>query len=130
MTPRTFATISAITSLSFGVVGLVMPQVLGKAFGVEFDLTAMALARLASAAYVGYAVLAWLARDVTDPVASRAVAGANAVSWALSAVVVATAIASGVGDGRLWIMVGMQVVFAVGWSLAYGRRPVIVARTT
>ena len=119
MSSRNLATIAAITSLFFGGVGLALPEVFGKAFGNEFDATATALVRLACASYVGFAVLAWLARDLTDPTAWRAVAGANAVSWAVSAVVMALAVMSGLGNTGVWALVAMQVAFGVVWSVAY-----------
>ena len=130
MSSRNLATIAAITSLLFGGVGLALPAVFGKAFGIEFDATATALVRLACASYLGFAVLAWLARDLTDPTAWRAVAGANAVSWAVSAVVMALAVMSGLGNTGVWALVVMQVAFGVVWSVTYvqtragGRRPV------
>lgn len=128
MTPRTVATVAAITSLIFGAVGLVLPQVIGTAFGMTFDPTATALVRLASSSYLGYAVLAWLARELSDPAAWRAVAGANAVSWALGAVVLAGAITSGLGDARAWALVAMQVVFTIAWALTYVRAPSAMER--
>ena len=129
MTLRTLPTIAAITSLFFGGVGLLAPQMLARTFGVESDMTATAttLARLASAAYIGYAVLAWLARDVSDPAAWRAVAAANTVSWTLSAVVAVFALSSGVGSAAAWAVIALQVAFAVAWSLSFMRRPIAVA---
>ena len=121
MTPKVLATLAAATSLLFGVAGLAVPQVFGTAFGLTLDPTSTALVRLACASYIAFGVLAWLARDLTDAAAWRAVAGASAVSWGLSAVVVATAIVSGLGDSRAWVMVAMQIVFAVAWSLVLVR---------
>jgi hypothetical protein len=128
MTPRTIATVAAVTSLLAGAIGLVAPQALGSAFGLQVDETAAALIRLACAAYIGFAALAWLARDLTDPAAWRAVAGANAVSWALSSVVVATALVSGVGDARVWVMVAMQVAFALAWATVLLRAPLALGQ--
>lgn len=126
MSSRNLATIAAITSLVFGGVGLALPVAFGRVFGIELDGTATALVRLACASYVGFAVLAWLARDLTDPRAWRAVAGANAVSWAVSAVVTALALVSGLGNVGAWALVAMQVVFGAAWSVAYIRtRPVM-----
>jgi hypothetical protein len=121
MTPRTTATAAAVTSLVFGAAGILAPGSLGSAFGISMDPTATALARLACAAYLGYAALAWLVRDVADRGAWRAVAGANSLSWGLSACVVAAAVASGMGDARTWAVVVLQAFFAAAWALAYGR---------
>ena len=123
MTPRTLATVAAITSLIFGTVGLVLPQVIGTAFGMTFDPTATALVRLASSSYLGYAVLCWLARGLVDPAAWRAVAGANFVSWVLGAAVLSAGITSGLGDSRGWAFVAMQAGFSLAWALTYVRAP-------
>jgi hypothetical protein len=127
MTPRTTATVAAVTSLVFGAAGIIAPESLGAAFGIVLDPTGLALARLACAAYLGYAALAWLIRDVTDPGAWRAVAGSNSLSWGVSACVVAAAVISGLGDPRVWAVVAMQALFAAAWALAYGRVPASVA---
>lgn len=123
MTPRTVATVAAITSLIFGSVGLIQPQFMTTAFGIEATPTVLALGRLLSASYLGMAVLAWLARGLTDTAAWRAVAGANAVSWALSAVVLAIALVSGLGSSPAWALVAMQLVFTLVWSMTYVRAP-------
>lgn len=123
MTPRMVATVAAITSLLFGSVGLIQPQLMTTAFGIEATPTVLALARLLSASYLGMAVLAWLARGLTDSAAWRAVAGANAVSWGLSAVVLAIALVSGLGNSSAWAMVAMQLVFTLLWSMTYVRVP-------
>ena len=99
---------------------------LARTFGVESDMTptAATLARLASAAYIGCARPGRLSRDVSDPVAWRAVAAANTVSWTLKAVVARLAIGSGVGSVPAWAVVALQVAFAGGWSLSFPRRPI------
>ena len=91
------------------------------AFGVNLDKTAEALARLACASYVGFGVLAWLARDLTDASAWREVAGASAVAWALGAVVTAIARGSGLGGVQGWLNVAIQGIFTLAWSLVYAR---------
>ena len=121
MTPRLVARVAALTSLVFGAGGLVVPQMMATAFGAGLDPMGMALARLASASYIGFAVLAWLARDLTDPSAWRAVAGADAIAWALGALVLMVAILSGLGDARAWALVALQVLFALAWSLVLVR---------
>jgi hypothetical protein len=130
MTRRIVATVTALTSLVFGAGGLVAPQTMAIGFGARLDPMGMALVRLACASYVGYGVLAWLARDLTDPGAWRAVAVANIVSWALSAAVLGVAILSGLGDARAWALVALQVAFTVAWSLAYLRAPSAAERAT
>ena len=126
MSFRTLARANAVTSLGFGLVGLIVPSVIASAMGLELDGIAVWLARLASTAYLGYAVLAWLSRDVADPVATRAIVAGNAVAWTLGAVVVAGALVAGFGEPRAWAFVVIQVAFATAWSLMLARAPLAV----
>ena len=126
MSPRTLSPIAAVTSLVIGGLGLVAPGALAAPLGVTLDPTGVAVARLACAAYLGYAVLAWLARDLTDAAAWRAIAAANAAGWGISAAIVAFGIGSAGLEGAAWLMVATQVAFALAWASAYVRvaRPV------
>ncbi len=121
--PRTVALAGAITSTSTGILGLLIPDLLASAAGVDPDAVVTTLIRLACAAYLGYGLLAWLARNVTDVVAWRAIATANAVSWGLSACALAIGLGSGLGAAWIWILVAIQVVFAVAWASALVRTP-------
>jgi uncharacterized membrane protein YfcA len=121
MAPRTVATANVFVSLLLGGIGFIAPQAMATAFGVNLDQIGEVLARLACASYVAFGVLAWLARDLTDPGAWRAVAGASAVGWTLGAAVTAVGRASGLGGVQGWLIVAIQVVFAVAWVLVYAR---------
>lgn len=115
MTRRALATISAAFGLVVGGIGLVAPATLAETFGVTLDGVAVELARLACASYVAFGVLTWLARDIDDPIAWRAVAAGNLTGWGLSGVVAALALASGYGTGTTWIILVLQIVFASAW---------------
>jgi len=115
MTRRALATISAAFGLVVGGIGLVAPATLAGTFGVTLDGVAVELARLACASYVAFGVLTWLARDIDDPIAWRAVAAGNLTGWGLSGVVAALALASGYGTGTTWIILVLQIVFASAW---------------
>jgi hypothetical protein len=118
--------INAVTSLAFGAAGLLLPAALASALGLNLDGIAVVLVRLASTAYLGFAVIAWLSRDVSDPVARRAISAGNAVAWGLGAAVVTGALVAGFGETRTWAMVVLQVSFATAWSLTLARAPLAV----
>ena len=88
---------------------------LGAFFGIQMDATSTALIRLVSASYVGFGVLDWAALDLTDRAAWRVVAVGNTTGWALGGVVMATALASGLGNAIAWSMVAIQVAMTIGW---------------
>ena len=115
MNRRNVALVGATVGAGFGVVGLIVPGFFATLFGIQIDETTTALIRLACASYVGLAVLDWMARDVTDAAAWRAIAVGSAIGWALSAVVIATALMSGLGSPMAWLMVAVQVTMALAW---------------
>jgi hypothetical protein len=122
MSLRSLATLAAITSALFGVLGIIVPgQMTSTLFGVELDVIGTTLVRLTCAAYIGYAVLAWSARDLTEARARRAIAVSNSVAWGLSGIVLALGLLSGLGVARAWAVVAMQVLFAAAWALALVR---------
>lgn len=130
MSYRIVATTAAIDSLIFGAMGLAIPGQLAQVLmDMELDPVAETLVRLVCAAYIGYALIAWLLRDAADPAVRRAVALSNAAAWGLSAGVVAAALVSGIGTSRVWILVAMQVVFAIAWAVTLLRVRVTAART-
>ena len=73
-------------------------------------------ARLLGASYLGYAAIAWFAKDVTDLAAVRAIALGSIVSWAISAVITATIIVTGLAGAQAWVLVAVEAAFAAAWA--------------
>lgn len=121
MSPNRLARVAAASSIFFGLAGIAVPEAFATAFGVSLDATGLAVARLACASYVGLGILDWMARDLTDAAAWRAIASGNLAGWAISGVVVVASILGGLGDARAWIIVALQAAFALAWALAHGR---------
>jgi hypothetical protein len=114
-TRRFMTTASGISVLS-GLAALFAPAQMGALFGITLTDVAVSQARLLGAAYLGYAVIAWFARDVTDRTAGRAIALGSALSWAISAVVTVMAVASGLAGSQAWLLVVVEAVFATAWA--------------
>ena len=127
MQPRNLALVGAALGAGFGLVGLVLPGSLAGLFGggISLDATETGLVRLLCASYAGLGALNWVARNLADPAAWRAIAVGNATGWGISGVVAATALASGLGDPVAWMVVALQVVMTVAWLsvLARNRQP-------
>jgi len=117
MRPRNVALVGAALGAGFGVVGLIVPESLAALFGegIPLDATATGLVRLLCASYVGFGVLNWAARDLSDGAAWRVLAVGNATSWAISGAVAAIALASGVGNSVAWVVVALQLVMTIAW---------------
>lgn len=115
MEPRNMALLGAAVGTSFGLVGLIVPGSLATLFGIQLDATATALVRLACASYVAVGAMNWAARDLTDEAAWRVIVVGNATGWAIGGVVMASALASGLGNATAWSIVALQVVATIAW---------------
>ena len=115
MQPRNLALVGAALGAGFGAVGLIVPESLAALVGIPLDATATVLVRLVYASYVGFGVLDWAARNLTDVAAWRVVAVGNATDWAISGAVAAIALASGLGNSVGWVVVGLQFVMTIAW---------------
>ena len=124
---RTVTSVTAPVSLGLGLAGMAFPESLTAIFGLTLDdPLSPSLARLACASFVGYGVLNWLARDLTDAPAQRAIAIGNATGWLGGLVVtLAALITSSVGSATTWSVVALQAVVTCAWLavLLQARRP-------
>ena len=120
MQPRNIALVGAALGAGFGVVGLIAPESLAALFGFPLDVNTTGLVRLLCASYVGFGALNWVARDLTDVEAWRAIAVGNAISWGISGAVAAIALASGLGNSVAWVVVALQVVMTIAWLSVFG----------
>ncbi len=111
-----FMTIAAGVSIVSGAAALLAPAAMSSVFGVTLDDLGASLTRLLGASYLGYAAIAWFARDVTDHAAARAIALGGVASWAISAVVTVTGIVSGLAGAQAWLLVAVEAAFAAAWG--------------
>lgn len=126
MNMRTFMTIAAGVSVVSGLASLFAPTQMAALFGITLDDIAISQARLLGAAYLGYAAIAWFARDVRDRAAVRAIALGSAVSWAISGIVTGIAIVTGLAESRAWLLVAVEATFAAAWaSFAFAERTMV-----
>lgn len=121
MQPRNLALVGAALGAGFGAVGLIVPEPLASLLGIPLDVNTTVLVRLVCASYVGFGVLNWAARDLTDGEAWRVVAVGNATSWAISGVVAAIAMTSGLGNSVAWVVVALQFVMTIAWLGVFAR---------
>jgi len=73
MTPTTILTIHALIAISFAVPLLLTPSFISRLYGTANDASSHYLARLLGAAFLAFAVIAWMARTSTDVTALSAI---------------------------------------------------------
>ena len=116
MNRRTFLTIAAGISLVTGLAALLIPAQMATVFGVTIDDVGRSQTRLLGAAYLGYAAIVWLVREVRDQAVQRALAVGNLVSWGLSLAVIVIGIATGLAGAQAWLLVAVAVGFTGVWG--------------
>jgi hypothetical protein len=108
--------IAAAVGAVAGVGALLAPAEFASTFGVVLDDLGRSQTRLLGAAYIGYAVIVWLSRDIRDMAAQRAIAVGNVVSWALSLIVGFAGVMAGLAGTQAWALLVLELVFTAGWA--------------
>ena len=112
---KTLFTINAVLAL-FNAIGFIFtPQMLSLHMG-ELGETSIWISRELGGSVIGYAVLAWLARQIIDAKALKAITWGFFASWGVGFVIVLLRQLSGVVNQNGW---GAVVIFAF-FTLAYG----------
>jgi hypothetical protein len=132
MSRRTFVSIAALVSLANAIPGLIAPEAIASLYGATVDRQTALLGQLLASSYIGFAVVNWTTRGSADVAVRQGVDAANLLAWAMSAVIWIYAASSGMTNAAGWFVVGLAVVFTIGWAyfLFVDRRsesPVITA---
>ncbi|MDQ2912002.1 MAG: hypothetical protein M3T56_01970 [Chloroflexota bacterium] len=116
MDRRTFASIAAFVSLVNGIPGLIAPAAAASLYGVTLQREGVLSAQLLAGSYIGYAIINWATRGISDSAVLRGLDAGNLVGWAVSVVIWTYAGASGLTNATAWFGVGLMVLFTVGWA--------------
>ena len=108
--------VAAAIGAVFGAVFVVAPGPVAAIYGVTLDKAGMLFAQLFGAAIIGFAVLDWLARDVTDPTARQAVVLANLVGDAVGFVVILLGQLAGIPNALGWTSVAIYLLLVLGFA--------------
>jgi hypothetical protein len=108
--------IAAAAGAIAGVAAILAPAEIASTFGVVLDAVGRSQTRLLGGAYIGYAVIVWLCRDIRDVAAQRAIAVGNVVSWSLSLIVGVAGVVSGLAGTQFWALLVLELAFTVAWG--------------
>ena len=133
MSRRTFVSIAALVSLANAIPGLIAPVAVASLYGATVDRQSALLGQLLASSYVGYAVINWTTRGVTDVTLRRGIDIANFLGWAISAVIWIYAASTGMTNAAGWFGAGLTIAFTLGWAyFMFADRPItsrVVAAT-
>lgn len=109
-------TITAVVSIILGGGFFLVPEALGSPYGLELDEAGVNLARVLGAAFLGYGVLNWSARNSEESDARRAIVLGQFVGNAVAFVATLVNQLSGTPNVVGWIGVVVHLLLALGYA--------------
>jgi uncharacterized membrane protein len=113
----TFMVVYAVVSAAFGLGFVLMPGQLLPIYGVEPDAALRLIGQFFGAALLSLALLSWLARNLGDSEARRAIILALFVGEAIGFIMALIGQLNGIFNAMGWSVVAVYLVFTLG--LAY-----------
>ena len=108
--------VSAIIATIFGVGLVVATGPLLSIYGITLDKAGTVVGQLFGAVLIGFAVLNWFARDVTDPAGRNAVVLGNLAGDAVGFVVILLGQLAGVGNTLGWSNVAIYLLLTLAFA--------------
>ncbi len=113
---RTLMVSNAVLALLFALGFLLAPERMLSAYGATGDAELVQIARFFGSAMLGYALLTWLARNVEEPIARRAILVSLFLSFSIGFIVAVQGQVSGVVNSLGWFTVGLYLFFGLGYG--------------
>jgi hypothetical protein len=109
-------TASSVLGMIFGLMLVLIPASFFSAYGVEISDALILTGRLLGAAYIGFSVIAWSARSVSDSSVGNTVLLGYVISYAIGLVVSLIAQLGGVVNALGWSTVLIMLLFTLGFG--------------
>ncbi len=119
----TLLIINAVVAALFGIAFVLVPDQVGSLYGVEATATLNYAGQLLGAAFVGFAVLTWSARNANDSSARRAIVLALLVSDGVGFIVALIGQLADVVNSLGWSTVAIYLLLALGWGYFQFAKP-------
>jgi hypothetical protein len=123
MKRSSFMTVAAVVAFLFGLGFLLAPAWTMSTYGITLEVPGQWIGRYLGSAFVGIAVLTWLARKAEAGEALRAVMLGDFVLSLLGLVVAIFDAASGLGNSLVWTTVLIYVFLTVGFGYYHFLNP-------
>ena len=119
----TWLTIAAVVAVVFGLAFVLVTGPLLSFYGITLDKAGTLVAQLFGASLLGFAVLNWFARGVTDREARQAILLANLASDAVGFVMALIGQLAGVANALGWSTVALYLLLALGFAYFQFMKP-------
>jgi len=119
----TWLTIAAVVAVVFGLAFVLVTGPLLSFYGITLDKAGTLVAQLFGAALIGFAVLNWFARGVTDREARQAIVLGNLASDTVGFVMALIGQLAGVANALGWSTVAIYLLLALGFAYFQFMKP-------
>jgi len=119
---KTLLVIHTLVVLVYGISFELVPALVLSIYGVTQGPAEILLGRYFGVALIALGVLTWLARNVTDALARRAIILAVLISAVIGVIVSVQGTLSGVMSAVGWSAVGIYLLFALGFAYMFMRQ--------
>jgi hypothetical protein len=119
----TWLTIAAVVAVVFGLAFVLVTGPLLSFYGITLDKAGTLVAQLFGASLLGFAVLNWFARGVTDREARQAILLANLASDTVGFVMALIGQLAGVANALGWSTVALYLLLALGFAYFQFMKP-------
>ncbi len=106
----------AVVTLIFGLALVLVPGTLLSLYGITVNDAGILLAQLFGAAFLGYTVLNWSARNASDSEALRGIVLANLIMDVVGFVVTLLGQLAQVANALGWSSVALYLLFSLGFA--------------
>jgi hypothetical protein len=116
MSLRNLLVVDAVIGVAFGVAFVVATGPLLSVYGITLDKPGTLVAQLFGAVLIGFAVLNWLARNVTEPEMRQAVVIGNLVGYVIGFVLSLIGQLGGIANAVGWSTVAIYLLFTLAFA--------------
>jgi len=113
---KTLMVITSIIGLLFGLGFLFLPAWTEASYGVNLDIGGQYIARLLGSAFLGYAVLLWLARNTPPSEARRAIVLSVFVTMLLGLILTIYDRIVGIENALAWSSFVIYLLLSIGFG--------------
>ncbi len=119
----TWLTIAAVVAVVFGLAFVLVTGPLLSFYGITLDKAGTLVAQLFGASLIGFAVLNWFARGVTDREARQAIVLGNLAADVVGFVMILIGQLAGVANALGWSSVAIYLLLALGFAYFQFMKP-------
>ena len=120
---KTLLVFNAIAALVYGAGFVLVPATVLTLYGATVSPSANLVGQLFGVTLIGIGLICWLARNVTDPGAQRAIVLAQLIATVIGVIVAVMGTISGVMNAVGWSAVVIYLLLALGYAYFQFAKP-------